>query len=164
MTDATPLPHPLPADDRLTAMGLFVESYTGVRATVEDDLMQGGLSGSEFEVLIRLARSPGQRLSMTALANQSTVSNSGLTRLVDRLAASGLVARVQDQQDRRVFYTVLLPDGLEQVQRVLPSHLDVIDRCLTGVLTPAELDVFTSVLRKIRAIVKPGADPANASA
>ncbi len=42
-------------------------------------------------MLIRLARSPDQRLRMTELAGQSTLSNSGLTRVVDRLLAAGLV-------------------------------------------------------------------------
>ena len=54
---------------------------------------ESGLSMQWFEVLIRLARSPGQRLRMTDLAAQTILTPSGLTRAVDRLVDAGLVAR-----------------------------------------------------------------------
>lgn len=155
-----PTPEPVPADDRLTTMGLFVESYNGVRAQVEADLEHGGLTGSEFEVLIRLARSPGRRLRMSALARQTIVTSSGLTRLVDRLSAAGLVARVRDDHDRRVYYAELTPPGHETLQRVLPNHLEVLDRLLLSVLDDDEHAAFVNALRKIRAVANPGADPA----
>ena len=59
------------------------------------------LSVQWFEVLIRLARTPGQRLRMSDLAAQTTLSASGLTRAVDRLEAAGLVDREACPTDRR---------------------------------------------------------------
>ncbi|MCB0962500.1 MAG: winged helix-turn-helix transcriptional regulator [Acidimicrobiales bacterium] len=150
------------ADERLTAMGLLVETHAGVRGLVEADLARHDVPGSTFDVLIRLARSPGGRLPMTELAIQSTLSNSGLTRVVDRLLAAGCVERVRDRDDRRVWWAVLTPKGLDRVLAVLPDHLATIDASLTSVLDPEELRAFTAALRKIRAVVKPGADPANA--
>jgi DNA-binding MarR family transcriptional regulator len=148
------------ADPRLTTMGLLVEVHAGLRAAADPDLEAHGLSGSSFDVLIRLARSPHQRLRMTDLAAQSTLSNSGLTRVVDRLLAAGLVERVRDQQDKRVFYAVATPAGMQRVLDALPSHLAIIDRTIIDVLEPGELEVLERVLRKVRAVVKPEADPA----
>ena len=48
---------------------------------------------TDFDVLIRLARSPGQQLRMTDLATQTALSTSGITRVVDRLEKRGLVRR-----------------------------------------------------------------------
>jgi MarR family 2-MHQ and catechol resistance regulon transcriptional repressor len=146
-------------DPRLTAMGLFVEVSAGLRATVDEDLEQHGLTGTAFEVLLRLARSPEGRLRMSDLANQATLSPSGLTRVVDRLFAAGYAEREQHERDRRVFHAVITPSGLELVEQVLPSHLDVVERSLTGVLDPAELDALCTALRKVRAVVRPGSDP-----
>jgi DNA-binding MarR family transcriptional regulator len=144
-------------------MGLLVEVHAGLRSAADPDLEAHGVAGSSFDVLIRLARSPEQRLRMTDLASQSTLSNSGLTRVVDRLLDAGLVERVRDGQDRRVFYAVLTPAGVQRVLDALPSHLAVIDRTLTGLLDPDERAAFEGALRKIRAVVKPGSDPSTPS-
>ena len=42
-------------------------------------------------MLIRLARSPGSQLRMTDLAAQTSLSTSGVTRVVDRMERDGLV-------------------------------------------------------------------------
>lgn len=159
----TPETAKLLSDDRLTAMGLLVETYAGVTDVYERELESLGVSGSAFEVMLRLARSPGCRLRMTELAAQSTLTNSGLTRLVDRLDRDGLVTRAPCETDRRGFFAILTPAGLAKVDGVLPPHLVTIDRVLTAALDPEELAVFLGALRKIRAIVKPGSDPAVAA-
>lgn len=154
-----PLAHLLD-DPRLTAMGLCHETHSGLIAAVEPGLAEHGFTSSSFEVLIRLARSDGHRLQMTELARQSTLSNSGLTRVVDRLEDGGLVRRVQDGSDKRVWYSELTVAGLDALLSSLPSHIETVDAVLTSVLEPDELEAFTGALRKIRAVVKPGADPA----
>lgn len=150
-------------DERLTAMGLLVETFSGLTDAFEAELEDLGMSGSAFEVMIRLARSPDHRLRMAELAAQSTLTNSGLTRLVDRLAAVGLVTREPCETDRRGSYAVLTAEGLAKVLDVLPAHLVTVDRILTGVLEPDELQAFLGALRKVRAVVRPGADPAVAA-
>ena len=45
-------------DPRITAMGLFTEAFTGLTGHLATQIAEHGLSLAEFEVLIRLARSP----------------------------------------------------------------------------------------------------------
>lgn len=156
-------PHDLLLDDRLTAMGLFVETSTALIATFESALAAAGVPGSSFEVLVRLARSPDRRLRMAELAAQCTVTSSGLTRLVDRLVRDGLVTREPCESDRRGWYAVLTDAGLAEVVRVLPDHLALVEQLYTGVLDPEELRAFLRTLRRLRAVVRPGADPDVAS-
>ncbi len=164
MTDQTAPDLSLLHDQRLTTLGLLLETHAGVRAVIDPELEVRGIPGSSFEVLIRLARSNGQRLRMTELAAQSTLSNSGLTRVIDRLVAAGLAERVPDRHDRRVCWAVITTAGLLQLLSVLPAHLRSIDQVLTEVLDPDELEAFTRALRKIRAVASPGADPARVAA
>ncbi len=146
-------------DPRLTAVGLLLEVNAGLGAAMEEDLQAHDVTSTSFEVLLRLARSPDRRLRMSDLAAQATLSPSGLTRVVDRLLAAGYAERAQHERDRRVFHAVITDAGMELVERVLPSHLEVIERCFTGVLEPAEREALCAALRKVRAVVRPGADP-----
>lgn len=146
-------------DRRLTAMGLLTEVYAAISAEIEHDLADGGLTGSLFEVMIRLCRSPGGRLRMTELATQSTLTSSGLTRVVDRLERDGFVRREPCEHDRRGFWASITDAGLERMTAILPGHLEAIDRAFTSVIAPDELDRFLTTLRAIRAAVSPGSDP-----
>ncbi|MGN6087887.1 MAG: MarR family transcriptional regulator, partial [Actinomycetales bacterium] len=90
-SDSTALAaRPLHDDDRLTAMGLLEETRAGVSELLAPQLAEHGLSVLEFVVLLRLGRSPGERLRMADLATQVLLSASGLTRVIDRIENQGL--------------------------------------------------------------------------
>ncbi len=151
-------------DSRLTAMGLLIETFSAIDERIERELETHGLGSSSFEVLIRLSRSEGYRLRMTELAAQSTLTNSGLTRVVDRLERAGHVERVPCSTDRRGWFAALTPDGLAILHEVLPAHLATVSACFTDVLSADELDTFLLTLRKLRSVVRPGSDPSIAAA
>jgi MarR family 2-MHQ and catechol resistance regulon transcriptional repressor len=117
------------------------------------------LSTQWFEVLIRLARTPGHRLRMCDLANQVALSPSGLTRAVDRLEEAQLVTREHCPEDRRVLWASLTDAGLARIEAALPAHLGHLDEYFVGVLTPEELQQLTATMRKVRDHVNPGANP-----
>jgi MarR family 2-MHQ and catechol resistance regulon transcriptional repressor len=138
-------------------MGLFAEAYTGLAARFATHLATHDLDMVEFEVLIRLRRSPGGRLRMTDLSAQTSLTTSGVTRVIDRLERDGLVVREACATDRRSSYAVISQAGRARLDTVLPEHLALIDEWLTGRLTPAQLDGLLTALRVIRDAVRPGA-------
>jgi DNA-binding MarR family transcriptional regulator len=142
-------------DPRLTAIGLLAEVHAGMAARMQPVFGAAGLSEIDFETLIRLGRSPQQRLRMTDLAAQTGLSTSGVTRVVDRLERDGLVRRQACATDRRASYATLTDAGRDKLQEVLPRHLADIDEILTGMLDSAELESFLTTLRKIRDVVRP---------
>lgn len=149
--------HPL-----LTTAGLFAEAHAGLAQVVEPQIeAAGGLTTQWFELLIRLLRSPDQRLRMSDLAAQSTLSASGLTRAVDRLEAAGLVARQACPTDRRSTYAVLTPEGRDRIAAALPVHVDQLEGLFGDAFTAAELATFTGLLRKLRDAVNPCAAAAS---
>lgn len=81
------------------------------------------LSLHEYEVLLVLEGAPGRRMRMSDLAAAVVLSQSGLTRLVDRLAEAGCVARVRCEEDRRGLNAELSETGLERLGRARPTHL-----------------------------------------
>ena len=148
-----------PLDDpRLTLAGLFFEAHDGLTQVLTHRLEhEFGIPRNSFEVLIRLARSPEQRLRMTDLAAQVTMSASGLSRAVDRLEAAGYVTREGCPTDRRTTYAVLTELGRDRVECVLPVHLKHLEEEFTGVLSASEQHDLEAILRKVRAHVNPEA-------
>ena len=144
-------------DPRLTAMGLFIEAYQGLVARLEPVHAAHGLSGTDFDTLIRLARSPERRLRMTNLAAQAALSTSGVTRIVDRLERAGLVCRTRCPADRRSCFAVLTSAGEQRLATDVPDIVDAIERWFTGLLTAAQLDAFAAALQTVRDTVHPHA-------
>lgn len=144
-------------DPRLTAVGLLFEAHDGVIARLGPTWKASGLSALDLNALMRLSRSPGRKLRMTDLATQTTLSTSGVTRLVDRLERNGFVRREADPGDRRSSYTVLTAAGATRVARVLPAYLDGVERWFTGLLAPEQLEALTSALRIVRDTANPEA-------
>lgn len=144
-------------DDRLTISGLLFEANHGVLGKLDPVWRAHGLSGLDLNALMRLGRSPEQRLRMSDLAAQTALSTSGVTRLVDRLERGGLVERRLDPADRRSAYAVLTPAGAGRLADVLPDYLAALERWLTGLLTPAQLDGLVEGLRVIRDATNPNA-------
>ena len=144
------------ADPRLTAVGLLFEVSQAVEQQLAAQIAEHGISGVEAGVVIRLARSPENRLRMSDLATQADLSASGLTRVVDRLEKLDLVRREACATDRRVTYAALTSTGLERVLALLPGHLEGIDRVFTGLLDDDERAALLGALRKIRDAIRPG--------
>jgi DNA-binding MarR family transcriptional regulator len=138
-------------DGRITAFGLLHEAHRAVAGAVAADLAGASdVPVAEFEVLIRLSRSPGQRLRMTELAHQVRLSTSGLSRLVDRVEAAGLVRREACPSDRRGAFAVLTERGEAVLSQALPPHLESLQRHLVAPLGPDDLATLEGLLRRLR--------------
>ena len=146
----------------LTNVGLFAEAFAGLaeagQARIE---AASGLSAQWFEVLIRLARTPEQRLRMTDLAAQTTLTPSGLTRAVDRMEDAGLVARQACPTDRRSTYAVLTKAGEERLMQALPVHVAHLEEVFDGLYTKRELATLSDLLRRLRDAANPCAAQAS---
>jgi DNA-binding MarR family transcriptional regulator len=146
----------------LTTVGLFAEAFAGLaeagQARIE---AASGLSAQWFEVLIRLARTPEQRLRMTDLAAQTTLTPSGLTRAVDRMEDAGLVARQACPTDRRSTYAVLTKAGEERLMQALPVHVAHLEEVFDGLYTKRELATLSDLLRRLRDAANPCAAQAS---
>ncbi|HUD16580.1 MAG TPA: MarR family winged helix-turn-helix transcriptional regulator [Acidimicrobiales bacterium] len=138
-------------DERLTTVGLLFESAAGLRRVFQRRMeAERSLSNQSFDVLIRLARTPGSELRMSELAAQTSLTPSGLTRSVDRLQEQGLVIRRVCPEDRRGAFAVLTPAGQELMDRAIPDHVAHIDEVLHDLYTPEEEATLAALLRKLR--------------
>jgi DNA-binding MarR family transcriptional regulator len=138
--------------DRLEPWKLFLQAHSAVIDALEHDLRERlDLPLTWYEVLLRLADAPGGRLRMTDLADSLLLSKSGVTRLVDRMGAAGLVERGVCSSDRRGSFAVITARGRGLHRKAAPLHVRGVDELFLGHLSSAEQRALTSGLRKVLA-------------
>jgi DNA-binding MarR family transcriptional regulator len=108
-----------------------------------------GLTISDFEVLLRLARAPDRRLRRVDLAEQVVLTASGVTRLLDGLERNGLVERDSCDTDRRVVYAVLTDAGLERIREAATSHFAQVDELFGARFEEDEIAQLGSLLARL---------------
>ncbi|WP_225946333.1 MarR family winged helix-turn-helix transcriptional regulator [Plantactinospora soyae] len=143
-------------------MGLVMEVHAGLAARFAAQFEEHDLSSVEFEVLMRLARSPQHELRMTDLAAQTSLSTSGVTRVVDRMERDGLLCRRACPSDRRSAYAVVTESGMTRLDETLPGHIQLIEDWFISQLDSAALDNLLDSLRIVRDAVHPGATAGSA--
>ena len=147
-------------DSRIGTFGLLHEAHRRLDRALNCSLeRQAGISGIFFELLLRIGRSPGGRLTMGDLAQQLGLTSGGTTRLVDRMVGAGLVQRESCPNDRRVQWVVLSPDGERKLDAALPVTLRDLQHEVFDRLEPDEIVVLERALDKRRAPADPAPEP-----
>ena len=125
---------------------------TMLMTKLDDELRSAhGLSMPDYEVLAYLSEAPCRRMRMSELAVQLRLSPSGLTRRLDGLVKSGLVAREACDSDRRGTNAVLTERGWAVVRKAAPDHVASVRRHLIDRLSRRQLQQLVSALRALRA-------------
>jgi DNA-binding MarR family transcriptional regulator len=145
-----PMPQTTLTDTEMRAWQALLHAHHQVIRKLDLELREEhDLPLAAYDVLLRLARSTSRSLRMTDLAERVMLSPSGLTRLVDRLVAKGLVRRQRDPADARVALACLTEEGLRQLRRAAKTHLRGIREHFTGRLSEAQLRNVASGLQSI---------------
>ncbi len=146
---ATP---PITDDALITTFGRLVEVQGRLERRLGADLeARCGLPHAWFEVLVRLSRSDNGQLTMGALAEQVTLTTGGVTRLVDRMEAAGLVERLPCPTDRRVAYAALTDAGRAKLAEASKVHGANLRAVFEG-FSDRELTVLDRLLDRLRAV------------
>lgn len=101
-----------------------------------------------YDVLVQL-NAAGGRMRMHELAAATLFSRTDCTRIVDRMAGAGLVARERAAEDGRGVYAVLTPAGDEMLREAAVTHVRSIERRFTSHLTEDEARTMAAALRRV---------------
>lgn len=102
----------------------IVHLMTMIRREVELRMAAHGLTDAQWKPLWMLKS--GRAGNAIELAREMDVDAGAVTRLIDRLAAKGLIERVRSESDRRVVHLRLTPAG-EQVADQVPHVLAAVN-------------------------------------
>ena len=128
-------------DDLLKQWGQLESAHARVREALERALeREHQLSLTEYEVLRRLAESTVPKSLPTSeapkgrriqeLADEVHLSQSALSRLVDRLEQAGYVARATCDHDRRGIFACITEEGRNAEGAARPTHVAVLAETL----------------------------------
>jgi DNA-binding MarR family transcriptional regulator len=121
---------PASAEPAVAAWRALAASYHAVSCALEQELGRHGLGVSEFEVLDRLVESREHKFRAQELAEAVHLSQSALSRLIDRLVKHGLVERCLCGEDRRGIYVIMTEAGQQRHAEAAPVHREVLARVL----------------------------------
>ena len=129
---------------------LFRAQVTVLRKLHEEFPTQE-LSLNEYDVLFNLSRQPQRQSRIRDLNRHLLLTQPSVSRLVDRLAAKGLVVKASDPGDGRGTLVQLTDAGYELFRSVAIVHSESIRARVGGALTAAELRTLTTLTDKLRA-------------
>jgi DNA-binding MarR family transcriptional regulator len=108
--------------DELAAWRAFLRAHSTMLRRIAADLDEADLPPlSWYDVLAALRDADG-RLRQVELAERVLLSNSGLSRLIDRIEQAGLARRTACETDRRSFYIQLTDEGRDMLERMWPVY------------------------------------------
>jgi DNA-binding MarR family transcriptional regulator len=139
-------------EPHLAAWRALLHAHAAALGRIERDLARAGpelVPLTWYDVLIELLEAPDHRLRQRDLARSVVLTRSGISRLIDRLEAAGLVAREPDPADRRGTLIALTDAGRELIDRLTVAHLDN-EREILGALTETEQRRLAELLRKLQ--------------
>lgn len=108
-----------------------------------------GLTLSAYEVLLFLEAAPRNQLRMSELATSVLLSPSGVTRLVDRLVAEGLVTKRRCAEDRRGSWATITDAGMTRLQEARRTHLAGVRRAFLGPLAEGDQAALAAIWARI---------------
>ena len=148
MERAPKAPAPLDRDEE-AAWRAIARAVLVVPRTLDSDLLAGcGLSLAEYIVLVNLSEAPGNSMRMQELAVESTLSPSGVTRLIERMERQGLVDREQAAEDARGMTATLTGAGLERLRDAYPYALASVRSNVIDHLDGFDLAAFAEAVGK----------------
>ena len=105
---------------------------------------------NEYDVLFTLSRCPSGWLRLNELNDHVLLSQSSLSRLVERLEKRGLVERMAAPEDGRGVLLKLTDAGAELQKDIGREHVRDISGLLGPALTPAEQKELRRLTEKLR--------------
>ena len=108
-----------------------------------------GITLQQYNVLRILRGAGAGGLPTLDVADRMIEQAPGVTRLLDRLEAKGLVRRKRRPEDRRQVLRFATPAALRLLDE-LEAPMDRADREALGMLDPAHLDALIGLLDRVR--------------
>jgi DNA-binding MarR family transcriptional regulator len=134
----------------LEAWRSYLQSHASILRALDAELVaEQGMTTRDYEVLLYLAQAPERKLPMSALAESTMLTRSGITRLVDGLVDDGLIERVSCESDARVSYAHLTDYGYDKLKEAGFSHIASVRRLFLEHFTEDEITLLATLLSRL---------------
>lgn len=140
-------------DEIVTWWGLVIEGYVATQDKLMAEINERfGLSPAQFDIVLRLVRTPDYRMPMTRLANEAALSSGGFTKVADRLEKARLIVRRPSRDDRRVTYACLTEQGKRVAENARKVCADILRRRVLDPLGDDASKALAGAMRTLREV------------
>ena len=137
-------------DVRLAVWRAYLQIHAAVISLLESHLQrEEELPLLWYDTLNRLVSAEHKAIRLQELAEAIHLSQSGLTRLLDRMVEAGLVERRPCEHDRRGLYAAITPAGEAKLDAARPVYLRVLDEHFLRHLSCDEVAALNKVFSHI---------------
>jgi DNA-binding MarR family transcriptional regulator len=127
----------------------LLQTHRQITREVDAELeSEHGLTLSGLELLVRLAASPERWLRLSALASQTGLSLSRVSRIVDALEGRGLLARRSCPSDARAINAHLTPAGNELLSAAEATHFAAVQQRFFDHLSATEIETLATIFAR----------------
>lgn len=135
-----------------------VRAVTAVQHASAIRLESLGISLPYFSVLTLLLEAEDQRLPMSRIARDLSMTSGGFTKLADRMARDGLIDRRGSSGDRRVVFAALTEAGLTQARAADETYRAFLREEVLNTVSVADLGTLSAITQRLGA-PHPESDP-----
>lgn len=152
----TPRDMPSCDPDGLQAWRAMLLAYNAAMRAIDADLeASGSIPLTWYDVLLELNAAPQGKLRMQELSDRVVLSRTRVSRLVDEMVLDNLVAKIRDDNDRRVVWAKITDVGRKSFRQTAPRYLRGIEEHFSSHLTDVERQVLATALGKVAAAPAP---------
>lgn len=108
--------------------------------------LEGTISRHQLKVLSILSKEGPQKFS--ALADALILTPGAITGISDRLVEGGYAERIRDQQDRRIVYLSITPEGKQVADMLRKQKAELLVTIFSG-LSEEDLEHFQRIFNKM---------------
>lgn len=137
-------------DAAVDAWEALFRAQVSVMRDLRGAFADADLSMNEYDVLFNVAREPSHRIRLRDLNRNVLITQSSVSRLVDRLVDRGLIEKSDDEHDARGTIVALTTAGRAEFTRIAKIHMANIEERVGGLLTRDELRTLEALCTKLR--------------
>jgi DNA-binding MarR family transcriptional regulator len=109
----------------------------------------GLVSFTFYDILLHLRHAPNREMRFREINGEVVLSRSALSRCLDRMAAEGLVAKLDCQEDPRGLILQITPKGEAELKKAWPVYRNLVVKLFGRHFSEEELDFLTQRFMKV---------------
>src|SRR3954464_4692375 len=125
---------------------LLMQTSKAIQEKIKVEMINHNINITEFSVLEVLYLKGKQTIHQ--IAKSILITSGSMTYVIDKLEQKGLLRRKACPDDRRAIHVILMDDGIDLMNKIMPKHQGLIDD-MFGSLNHDEIETIVKLLKKV---------------
>ncbi|WP_307859173.1 MarR family winged helix-turn-helix transcriptional regulator [Herbiconiux sp. SYSU D00978] len=134
----------------IEAWEALFRAQVSVMRTLNAEFPEDQISFNEYDVLFNLSTQPERQLRIRDLNKHLLLTQPSVSRMVDRLAARGIVVKLNDPTDARGIIVRMTEHGYDVYRRVAAAHGASIADRVGSRISADEMTTLIEICRKLK--------------